>query len=263
MPTIPQLPTATQVNADDELPLSQGGVTRAVTVGELLSGTQPALTVSSGTLLGRVSLGAGGPEPVAVGTGLAISQGTLTATGGEIGTFPQNPALVAGDQVVLNSGGHPALLSATALRALYSAGGNVAITGTGVISASMPIATVTTPGGVIPGSGLGVGSNGAITVNYGTVAGTAAQGNDQRIVGAEQVVRKGLPNGYAGLDASGRLPASQLPAGIGGALIYRGVWNAASNQPTLASGVGTNGDTYEVSTAGSTSLDGVDQVEPG
>jgi len=41
-----------------------------------------------------------------------------------------------------------------------------------------------------------------------------------------------------------------------GAINYKGTWNATTNTPTLASGVGTKGDYYVVSTAGSTSLDG-------
>jgi hypothetical protein len=41
-----------------------------------------------------------------------------------------------------------------------------------------------------------------------------------------------------------------------GALNYKGTWNANSNVPTLTSGVGTKGDYYVVSTAGSTNLDG-------
>jgi hypothetical protein len=41
-----------------------------------------------------------------------------------------------------------------------------------------------------------------------------------------------------------------------GALNYKGVWNAATNNPTLTSGVGTKGDYYVVGTAGSTNLDG-------
>ena len=41
-----------------------------------------------------------------------------------------------------------------------------------------------------------------------------------------------------------------------GAINYKGTWNAATNTPTLASGVGTKGDYYVVSTAGSTNLDG-------
>ena len=41
-----------------------------------------------------------------------------------------------------------------------------------------------------------------------------------------------------------------------GALNYKGTWNANSNVPVLSSGVGTKGDYYVVSTAGSTNLDG-------
>lgn len=42
-----------------------------------------------------------------------------------------------------------------------------------------------------------------------------------------------------------------------GALNYKGTWNASTNTPTLASGVGTKGDYYQVSVAGSTSIDGI------
>lgn len=41
-----------------------------------------------------------------------------------------------------------------------------------------------------------------------------------------------------------------------GALNYQGTWNANTNTPTLVSGVGTKGDYYVVSIAGSTNLDG-------
>lgn len=42
-----------------------------------------------------------------------------------------------------------------------------------------------------------------------------------------------------------------------GALNYKGTWNASTNTPALASGVGTKGDYYVVSNAGSTNLDGI------
>lgn len=42
-----------------------------------------------------------------------------------------------------------------------------------------------------------------------------------------------------------------------GALNYKGTWNASTNTPALASGVGTKGDYYVVSVAGSTALDGI------
>ena len=46
-------------------------------------------------------------------------------------------------------------------------------------------------------------------------------------------------------------------ASIVGGLTYQGTWNASTNTPALASGVGTNGYYYIVATAGSTNLDGI------
>lgn len=42
-----------------------------------------------------------------------------------------------------------------------------------------------------------------------------------------------------------------------GALNYKGTWNASTNTPALASGVGTQGDYYVVSVDGATDLDGI------
>lgn len=52
-----------------------------------------------------------------------------------------------------------------------------------------------------------------ISANFGTSAGTVAQGNDTRIVGAEQTANKGIASGYASLDGSGKVPVTQLPTG--------------------------------------------------
>ena len=46
-------------------------------------------------------------------------------------------------------------------------------------------------------------------------------------------------------------------ASVAGGLSYQGTWNANTNTPNLASGVGTNGYYYIVATAGSTNLDGI------
>lgn len=56
------------------------------------------------------------------------------------------------------------------------------------------------------------------------------------------------PNGVATLDSSGRIPASQLPET---ALEYKGTWDASTNTPTLADGIGTKGDLYVCSVGGS------------
>lgn len=42
-----------------------------------------------------------------------------------------------------------------------------------------------------------------------------------------------------------------------GAVNYKGTWNASTNNPALASGVGVKGDYYVVSTAGTTTIDGI------
>lgn len=62
----------------------------------------------------------------------------------------------------------------------------------------------------------------------------------------------GQPGGPAGpLDAGGEIPLSQMP--IDG-LNYQGAWDASTNTPTLADGVGTAGDLYRVSVAGTQDL---------
>jgi hypothetical protein len=67
----------------------------------------------------------------------------------------------------------------------------------------------------------------------------------------------GVANGVASLDGSGKVPVSELPAAVLGALSYQGTWNASTNTPTLASGAGVKGYYYVVSVAGSTNLDGI------
>lgn len=62
---------------------------------------------------------------------------------------------------------------------------------------------------------------------------------------------RGQPNGVATLDSEGRIPYSQLPED---ALELKGYWDASTNTPELADGVGTNGDFYFVSVAGSQDL---------
>ena len=69
----------------------------------------------------------------------------------------------------------------------------------------------------------------------------------------------GTANGVATLDASGKLPLSQLTASIVGALVYQGVWNANTNSPALVSGTGTKGQYYKVAVTGSTTVDGNSQ----
>ncbi len=141
MPTISQLPIASEVTAADEVPVSQAGVTHSVSVGTLLATTQPAIITDPGTLLGRISLGAGGPETVAVGEGLLLNGGTLAASAFNLAGLPQRTALSVSDNALLDSDGLLTQLPLSSLRGLFSAGANISIDATGTISA-----TVTTAG---------------------------------------------------------------------------------------------------------------------
>lgn len=76
-------------------------------------------------------------------------------------------------------------------------------------------------------------------------------------LGTAAELNAGVANGVATLDGGGTVPLSQIPASIQGTLSYQGTWNASTNTPTLASGVGTKGYYYVVSVAGSTNLDGI------
>lgn len=138
MPTIKQLPAATRVAADDQVPLTQGGVTRNASIGTLLSGTQPAIVTAQNQLLGRISRGAGGPEPVAVGAGLSMADGLLSATAADHAELPVQDKLDPVDEAVVNSAGRPRRLALSLLRGLFSAGENVQISKAGVISAVPP-----------------------------------------------------------------------------------------------------------------------------
>lgn len=73
----------------------------------------------------------------------------------------------------------------------------------------------------------------------------------------EAVANKGVANGYASLDGTGKVPSAQLPAAVFGALAYQGVWNANTNTPTIPAASSANkGYYYKVTTAGTTTIDG-------
>jgi hypothetical protein len=84
--------------------------------------------------------------------------------------------------------------------------------------------------------------------------------NDDHVIvglGTAAELNAGVANGVATLDGTGKVPVSELPAAVLGALSYQGTWNASTNTPTLTSSVGTKGYYYVVSVAGSTDLNGI------
>jgi Fibronectin type III domain len=172
MPTISQLPIAQSATAGDLVPISQAGSAHAVALGTLLAGTQPAIIVDQGSLLGRVSLGAGGPEEISLGAGLVLSSSTLQATGLNPGTLTLASGFTPGDSAIIaNSGTGAQLLALTALRGLFTAGNNVAISADGTISA-------TSTGGA---SGAIANLPAATTAAAGDLIGISQSGTDHAI----------------------------------------------------------------------------------
>lgn len=58
-------------------------------------------------------------------------------------------------------------------------------------------------------------------------------------------------------NAKKSITVGSLPTGGGGGWVFKGLWDASTNTPALASGVGGSGDAYQVSVAGTTTLDGI------
>jgi hypothetical protein len=83
--------------------------------------------------------------------------------------------------------------------------------------------------------------------------------NDHALTGfgTAAELNAGVANGVATLDGTGKVPVSELPAAVLGALSYQGTWNASTNTPTLTSSVGTKGYYYVVNVSGNTDLNGI------
>lgn len=59
----------------------------------------------------------------------------------------------------------------------------------------------------------------------------------------------GTNNGLATLDENGRIPSAQTTESL---MSYKGTWNASTNTPHLQNGIGSKGDVYYCSVAGTT-----------
>lgn len=122
----------------------------------------------------------------------------------------------------------------------------------GVPGATGPVGA-TGPTGASGASG-GTGGTGAQGASG--VPGSNANVTSESVTSAlgytpESVANKAAANGYASLDANGRIPVTQLPNSV---MEYQGTWNPSTNSPSLADGTGSAGDVYRVSAAGSRNL---------
>ncbi len=92
---------------------------------------------------------------------------------------------------------------------------------------------------------------------------SSTNGATTAFVGAYVTSLKGAASGLCPLDANQLVPIANLPASVKGAMNYAGSWNANTNSPALSSGTGTKGNVYKVTTAGTTTLDGISQWNVG
>ena len=113
MTTIPELPSAAATAGADLLPISQGGITRSASVSQVTAGLQPTISLSTGQLLGRVSAGSGGIEPITIGSNLSLSSGTLSATAApfNVSALSSGTAPTSADLVAMGQGGVNASVS--------------------------------------------------------------------------------------------------------------------------------------------------------
>ncbi|MBV9654441.1 MAG: hypothetical protein JOZ42_07730 [Acetobacteraceae bacterium] len=107
MPTIHDLAPATASADGDELVVSQNGVARKATRGQIVAGLQQQIALASGSLLGRTSAGTGAPEPITVGSNLSLANGTLSAVAGpfSIASLPSVALAMPSDLVPLGRAG--------------------------------------------------------------------------------------------------------------------------------------------------------------
>jgi len=80
----------------------------------------------------------------------------------------------------------------------------------------------------------------------------------------EATANKGQANGYASLGSDGKIPTSQIPAALLGAVDFQGLWESDANLPPIpAAAAGNKGWYYRVSTDGSTNIDGISDWKVG
>jgi len=218
------LSSSLAANTVDTAELVDGGVTNAKL-------ENSSISVTDGSNSSNIDLG--GTLTIAGGTGIDSTESSGTVT-------------LAIDNTVVTTSGSQTLTNKT-------------INGSQLVNSSVTNAKLANSSLTLAGDSgtqtLELGDTS--TFSGGNGIDTVAQSTDTLVISVddtfvEVVSRKGQSNGYASLDANGRVPSSQLPSS---AFEYKGEWNANTNTPDIyPSYTGNSGDQYRVATGGTQNL---------
>lgn len=188
------------------------------------------------------------------GTGATTASQALTNLGAYPASNPNNYITAGGAPVQSVAGRTGAVvLSASDISGLHA----VSTSGSYLDLTNKPskLSDFTNDANFITAGGAPVqsvaGRTGAVVLSAADVSGVVAS------------TEKGVANGVATLGADGKLSTTQIPSSLVGSLNYQGTWNASTNTPTIANGVGTKGFYYKVSVAGTTNIDGTNSWRVG
>lgn len=252
------------------LPVANGGTNSNVSLNNnrIMVSSGGAIVEASALTNGQLLIGSTGAAPVAAtltpGAGVSITNTaggiTIAATGS--GGTVTSVALADGSATpIFSISGSPITGSGTLTQTLVTQAANSVFAGpvTGsaaqpgfraLVSADIPsLSAIYLPlaGGTMTGS-IAMGGNQITGLPNPTANGEALR-YDQ--LGAATA---GAAIGIATLDASGKIPVSQLPSVV---MEYQQAWDPSTNTPTLADGSGTNGFVYRVSVAHTGAISGL------
>ena len=188
------------------------------------------------------------------GTTVTINNGIITAVTGVSAATTTNLGVVSIPAVatsgIVNTSGSIVLATAstTQLGGVKVDGSTIQISN-GIISASnsytLPKATTSTLGGIkVDGTSIGIdNTTGIISIISAYTLPTASTLTlgGVKVDGSSITINNGVIS---------------VSTGLSGTVVFKGAWNANTNTPTLASGTGTTGWQYIVSTGGTRNLGG-------